>query len=122
MNKDDYINKVSTILNNENLFQKVKVDDPLKHTMLIEDKLNRNLKIWLNKGIISNEEYKDIYATGSRPGILYGLPKIHKQGTPVRPVLSARKTPVYNLSKILINFLEKYAYNEYTLKKFRSID
>ena len=116
MNRLDYTDKVTAILNKDNLFHKVHVEDPLKHTILIEDKLNRNLKSWLNKGFINNEEYKDIYVTGTRPGILYGLPKIHKQGTPVRPVLSARKTPIYNLSKFLIQFLEPYTHNEFTLK------
>ena len=49
MNKLDYTNKVTAILNKDNLFHKVHVEDPLKHTILIEDKLNRNLKSWLNQ-------------------------------------------------------------------------
>ena len=116
MNKTDYIRKVENILNNENLFEKVKVDDPLKHTLLLEDRLNRNLKVWLNKGIMTETEYKDNYATGTRPGILYGLPKLHKENIPVRPVLSARKTPLYTFSKFLIQFIENFTSNEFTLK------
>ena len=32
---------------------------------------------------------RTVAATGSRPGILYGLPKIHKTGIPLLPILSA---------------------------------
>ena len=115
LNRIDYLNKVNSILQNAQLFQKEKYEDPLKHTLLLEDRLNRFLKTFLNKGHISESEYKTLYATGSRPGILYGLPKIHKQGVPVRPVLSAIKTPYYNLSKFIVPLIEKYSKNEYTL-------
>ena len=65
---------------------------------------------------MTETEYKDNYATGTRPGILYGLPKLHKENIPVRPVLSARKTPLYTFSKFLIQFIENFTSNEFTLK------
>ena len=50
-------------------------------------------------------------------GILYGLPKIHKQDVPIRPILAAYNLPSYALAKFLNNLLESYAYNdEYILK------
>ena len=29
-------------------------------------------------GAITEDAYRDVYASGSGPGILYGLPKVHK--------------------------------------------
>ena len=57
---------------------------------------------------------------GSRPGILYGNPKIYK---PVvnnlpkfRPILSAINTPGYNLAKFLIPIAEPLTHTEFTIK------
>ena len=66
---------------------------------------------------MTETEYKDNYATGTRSGILYGLLKLHKENIPVRPVLSARKTSLYTFSKFLIQFIENFTSNEFTLKK-----
>ena len=47
---------------------------------------------------------------------MYGLPKIHKPGTPLRPILAAYNTPTYPISKFLIPLLQEYTTNEHTLK------
>ncbi|KAG8178608.1 hypothetical protein JTE90_014199 [Oedothorax gibbosus] len=39
---------------------------------------------------------------------LYGLPKIHKDGIPLRPIVSAIGSPTYLLSKHLANLLKPY--------------
>ena len=39
-----------------------------------------------NQKEISEEEYNFLRASGTQPGILYGLPKIHEIGTPLRPI------------------------------------
>ncbi|XP_068235514.1 uncharacterized protein [Palaemon carinicauda] len=116
MNKSNYLKKVKEVLEKDNTFEKVNVDDPLKHTILLEDRHNRNLRKWQSKGIITEKEYKEVYATGTRPGILYGLPKVHKENIPIRPGMSARKIPLYAFSKFLIQFIENFTFNEYTLK------
>ena len=33
--------------------------------------------------------YRELYLTGTRINILYGLPKIHKSSVPLRPILSS---------------------------------
>ena len=52
----------------------------------------------------------DLYPSGSKPGVLYGLAKIHKaleDGTPsFRPILSAIGTPTYNLAKFCDQLLK----------------
>ena len=71
-------------------------------------------------GNLSTEQYKKIKAVGSRPGILYGLCKVHKAITEVcpqfRPILSAIGTPSYKLAKFLVPKLSSVTFNEFTVK------
>ena len=53
-------------------------------------------------------------ASGIQPGILYGLPKIHKIGSPLRPILSAIGTAGYN--KFFVPIFAPFTSNEYTNK------
>ena len=69
---------------------------------------------------ISKDEVLKISPGGSKPGILYGNPKVHK---PVvdnmpefRPFFSAINTPGYNLAKFLIPILEPLTHSEFTVK------
>ena len=61
--------------------------------------------------------YKSIKLAGSRPGILYGLGKIHQETcsglAPFCRILSAIGTPTYKLAKFLLNFLTRSTANEY---------
>ena len=56
---------------------------------------------------------------GTRPGILYGLAKVHKalvNNLPVpRPILSAIGTPTYKLSKFLLPLMTPISTNDYTV-------
>ena len=47
---------------------------------------------------------------------MYGLPKIHKETTPLRPILAAYNTPTYPLAKFLIPILQPLTVNDYTLQ------
>ena len=62
------------------------------------------------------EVYKKIMPCGSRAGVIYGLPKIHKEGTPVRPIISAVKTYNYNLAKWLNEILTPVVDTTHMLK------
>ena len=60
--------------------------------------------------------YKPCYPSGSRLGFLYGLPKVHKDDLPLRPILSACSTYNFNLSKAIIPFIPELSLNKYILK------
>ena len=51
--------------------------------------------------------YKSMRPVGSRPSILYGLGKIHKEThnglPPFRSILSASSTPTHKLAKFLLH-------------------
>ena len=69
-----------------------------------------------NNSDITENEYNAMYATGTVPGTLYGLPKVHKANNPLRPILSAIGTTGYNLAKFLLPFLAPLTVNSYTVK------
>ena len=78
------------------------------------------LKNLRDKKEISIEQYKDLSPSGSSPGIMYGLAKVHKivtDGLPsFRPILSAISTPTYKLAKFLVPVLEPLTTNDYTIE------
>lgn len=56
-----------------------------------------------------------IYVSGSSPGILYGLPKIHKsdfsEKNQMRPIFAAYNTPSFSLAKFLVPILSPFTTN-----------
>ena len=46
---------------------------------------------------------------------MYGLPKVHKEGIPLRPILAAYSAPSCKLAKFLLKFIQPYTRNQYTL-------
>ena len=50
-------------------------------------------------------------STGGQPARLYGLAKVHKENTPLAPVLTLPGSSYYNLNKTLAKFFEKVEYS-----------
>ena len=114
LDRDSYNEKMESVVSDKSKFSLV--TDPILKTMRqVEDKINRLLTKLKSLGMISGEVYKRIYASGSTPGILYGLPKIHKTLAPLRPIFSACGTPAYNLAKFLVPVLAPLTRNEFTV-------
>ena len=114
MDKVTYIEKMMNILEDTSKFVKCQ-GDLLKVLFKYEDKVNRFIEKIFGASIITDTERKQLKAGGSRPGIMYGLPKIHKCNTPLRPILSTVGTYNYNLSKYLVSLLSHITDNEYTV-------
>ncbi|GJQ72696.1 hypothetical protein Trydic_g1353 [Trypoxylus dichotomus] len=55
-----------------------------------------------------DEVKKQVTVTEALPPRLYGLPKIHKQDIPLRPIVSAIGAPTYLLAKHLTTLLQPY--------------
>ena len=96
-----------------------KVNQDLYPTLLKhQDKNNRLADLLKKHGVINETTCSRLKTSGSRPGILYGLPKIHKRGVPMRPILSTIGTHNYNMSKWLVPKLSKLSLNQYTVRDF----
>ena len=86
----------------------------------LEDKLNRVLRSI--KSAIGDNTYHKLFAAGSRPGRLYGLVKVHKQGNPLRPIISAIGMFNYNVAKFLVPVLTPLTTNQYTIENSYSFN
>ena len=56
--------------------------------MKIEKDINKELLAMKKKDEIREAMYNWLRSTAAQPARLYGLAKVYKQGTPLRPVLS----------------------------------
>ena len=116
LDKKEYINKVESILNDKTKFKLI-TEDAFTYITRLEDKLSRLLRKLLKTKVINSETFKFLFSSGSSPGILYGLPKIHKVGNPIRPILSTIGTFNYNLkAKYFVKVIEPLTTNKYTIK------
>ena len=99
---EDYQSKVKSILNTHGKFNRLPKDPTLKRETKLITQLNT---IWNKRKLDPKILYK-IKPRGSRAGVMYGLPKVHKKGVPVRPIISAIKTYNYELAKYLDSILK----------------
>ena len=68
-----------------------------------EDRILEKLESLLKENHISQELFERLKPTGSQPPRLYGLAKVHKENTPMRPVLSMPGSAYYNVAKPIIH-------------------
>ena len=85
----------------------------------MEDKINYFLKKIKDLNLLSQQTFDNLRVSGSSPGILYGLPKIHKPDFchkfQFRPIFSACNTPSFKLAKFLVPILSPLTRNQYTV-------
>lgn len=117
MDKLDYLSKMGRILNDKTKFREIK-GEVFDITVKLEDRLNRMLRSIKDK--IGSVIFNNLYASGSVPGVMYGLPKVHKLGIPLRPIVSSIKTAGYNLAKFLQPLVIPLTTNEFTVSNSSS--
>ena len=97
MKKETYENKHKDLLQAEQFSERQNLTD--SKVMRIEKDIKKELLAMKNKDEISEALYTRLRSTGAQPARLYGLAKVHKQGTPLRPVLSLPGSSYDNLNK-----------------------
>ena len=102
MDKLDYNSKAQALLQDSNTYQ-VLPKDP---TPQLKNKLITLLKIIHQTGGLNTNKYKQLYPTSAIPPKFYGLPKIHKTGTPLRPIVSSRGSITYGVAKELSHIIK----------------
>ena len=102
MNRSDYSTKMQAMLSDRGTYQPL-TKDP---TTSLENKINRILMKLRQEGHLSKGTYHQLRSSAGRFPCLYGLPKIHKPGIPLRPIVSFLSSPTYGLSKFLASLLK----------------
>ena len=79
---------------------------PKDPTSKYKTKLINLLKSIKAEGGMDEKIYKRLYPTGAGSPKFYGLPKVHKAGTPLRPIVSSIGAVAYNTSKEIARILK----------------
>ena len=108
MDRIEYKNKLDSILADDQKFSRI-TKNP-----------TNTLKININKLIaaVNKDLPQKVLSpiTGEfSPGYLYGTVKTHKQGNPLRPIISQVPAPTYNVAKQLNNIISPYLPAKYQL-------
>ena len=105
-----YRRKLLTLLEQDGKFKKLNSDETLLRERRLQDYLRSLTKVERSNKL-SDTDYHRILPCGSKAGVLYGLPKIHKDNCPIRPIISAVGTYNYKLAKFLNEILSPLATN-----------
>ena len=105
MKKEDYNGKLQELLSDPATYRKLNKDP----TSTQEAKVSRVLKKLEKNNELPTNLYNRLRPTGSLPPRIYGLPKIHKPSTPLRPIVSCIKSPTYYLSKYIASVISPLA-------------
>ena len=79
---------------------------PTDPTSRYKNKLINLLKSIKAEGGITEAVYRKLYPTGAGSPKFYGLPKIHKEGMPLRPIVSSIGAVTYHTSKELSRIIK----------------
>ena len=113
---------MENLLSDQRKFEKVtlKNDAFLNFVVNQEKRIDTIFKNQTDSNSMSKEMRKFVKPVGTRPRIMHGNCKVHKQQVddcpPFRPILSALQTPTYNLAKLSVPILNPLTKNEHTVK------
>ena len=125
-----YIAKMEELLSDRSKFVKVefnskyKLNHESRHLLDMEKEIKSCLDDLQNSNYLSEDNYKFMKPCGSKPGVMYGLCKVHKGITPndsvppFRPILSAIGTCICNLAKFFVPLPKQYTINECTVEDY----
>ncbi|XP_055714186.1 uncharacterized protein LOC129808437 [Phlebotomus papatasi] len=100
--RDEYEEKMTNIVSDETTYKKTTANQ----LNIAERKNNTLVKRLYEGGHIDFITKRELTTHNSRTPRIYGLPKIHKTNTPLRPIVSCIKSPTYALSKFLNQLLK----------------
>ncbi|KAA3677925.1 uncharacterized protein DEA37_0007683 [Paragonimus westermani] len=104
MDKLTYMQKMTNILSDSSKFS-----SPLNEkdkTDAIEKSISRTVRKLKQQGLIDSATFERIRPTGTIIPRLYGLPKVHKEGWPLRPILDMCNSPYHSMAQWLTELLE----------------
>ena len=104
--KIDYISKMDFILHDNSKFENLGPSSEFDNTVKIEAHIQRRLLQLKKEGLLPSKIYSRIRPTGSQRPRMYGLPKIHKQDVPLRPILSMTGSAQHQLAQWLTSVID----------------
>ena len=106
LNKSDYVDKMNEIFDDQLKFKRLGPVSSSDNTASIESRLQKRLLDLIKADLMPKWTYDAIRPTGLQRPRMYGLPKTHKEGTPLRPILSMTGSSHHELHKWLAGLLQ----------------
>ena len=97
MDKTAYFDKMDALGNDKQTYEERKRDP----TPALQRQLNSKILTLKKTDAFDTQRYYRLRCSVPQPPKLYGLPKQHKPGIPMRPIVSFCGSPTYQLSKYL---------------------
>ena len=110
---EDYFLKLDRIIEDGSNFIDVKLQRDAIHPIIQKE---NSIAYYVKRYLRKVDGYTTLIPSGSKPGKLYGLAKVHKDNTPLRPVVSMVGTPENKLAKYLDNLIKPLIPDTYLLK------
>ncbi|BHF75020.1 hypothetical protein SprV_0501811300 [Sparganum proliferum] len=101
-NKENYVNKVEALLGDRTAY--IPCEGDLTKTLM--SKIKKDLASIRKSKAITQLDWQRMKTKDSAIARFYGLPKVHKSGTPLRPMVSLRGTPAFGLTRWLFQRLK----------------
>ncbi|BHF66637.1 hypothetical protein SprV_0200965900 [Sparganum proliferum] len=102
LDRTDYNQKAKSLLEDRQSYVPCE-SNPMK---TLTREINATLLAMENSGAISPIDRRMTRAQETALARFYGLPKVHKEGAPLRPIVSLKGTPTYGLAKWLFQRLK----------------
>ena len=97
LNKEDYIRKMEEVIR-DGPYRKLERDPTSRFKRITTEAIKKHIE--------DPEVRKKLIPQDPKTPCIYGLPKIHKENTPLRPIVSAIDAPSYKLAKYLAKILQ----------------
>ena len=118
MSSKQYTDKMLDILAQDSKFEEIgdaaEKDRTIQHERALQAYLLRAHK----DKFLDKDTYERIRPVGTATPRMYGVPKLHKEGTPLRPILSMINSPQHELAKWLADILKPVVkkFSKHTVK------
>ncbi|KAI8120077.1 hypothetical protein CVS40_8611 [Lucilia cuprina] len=112
MYREDYYNGMGKLLEDKITYKRIPTD-PTQKLQRANNALITNL---YKREYINRYDKIKLTSNAATAPRLYGLPKIHKPNTPLRPISSSIGVPCYELSKYIGNILKNIILEKYNIK------
>ena len=113
MNATDYKQKAKDLLSDTNTYKAVTRDPTSKYKAELSTKL-REIR---SQNEITDAQHRHLLPTSTMTPRFYGLPKVHKPGTPLRPIVASRGSITYDTARHVADILSPIVgKNGYALK------
>ena len=115
LDTDDYYKKLDVIVHDTTKFKNIDMEGNTIHPIVKKENSIKDYVYRYFKKHVDSHTYNKLHPSGSGPGKLYGMCKVHKEDYPMRPVVSMIGTAEYELAKYLDTWIKPYIPSTYML-------